>query len=242
MSYAAGIISEMGMQIAVDRLRKAGQKIEPLLIENQVRVWYNPDLKSLNYMVPGVICVLLLQMLVPMTSGNIVREKEHGTIEQLRVTPIRPVEMILGKTIPGVIVGYFNIFVILIVGKLWFGVPLRGNLFTLLFMSGLFIVSSLSLGVFISTFAHTQQQAMFITQFFMLPNMFLSGFMFPIKSMPPLMQYCTFVIPLRYFLVIVRGIFLKGVGFAQLWPEMLALTIFGAIMLIFSIMRFGKVQ
>jgi ABC-2 type transport system permease protein len=242
MSYATNILSEAGMNILVDRLRRLGTRVEPLLIENQPRVWYNPDLKSLNYMVPGVICILLMQMLVPMTSGNIVREKERGTIEQLRVTPLRAGEMILGKTIPGVIIGYFNIFVILIVGTLWFGVPLRGNVFTLLFTSGIFIISSLALGVVISTFTQTQEQAMFVTQFFMIPNMFLSGFMFPINSMPSLMQYCTYVIPLRYFLVIVRGIFLKGVGLAILWPETLALAIFSVLMLALSVYRFGKTK
>jgi ABC-2 type transport system permease protein len=216
--------------------------VERVLLENEVRVWYNPDLKSLNYMVPGVICVLLLQMLVPLTSLGIVREKEHGTIEQLRVTPIRPIEMILGKTIPGVIVGYFNVLVVLLVGRFWFDVPLRGSLLTLLFTSGLFIISALALGIFISTITENQQQAMFTGQFMLVPNLLLSGFMFPISSMPPAMQYFTYLIPLRYFLIIVRGVFLKGVGLEVLWPQALALAGFGTLMLVLSILRFGRTQ
>lgn len=242
LSYANNIIAEAGFKVVYDRFRKTGARVERVLLENEARVWYNPDLKSLNYMVPGVICVLLLQMLVPLTSLGIVREKERGTIEQLRVTPIRPVEMILGKTLPGVIVGYFNVLVILIVGRFWFGVPVKGSIVTLLFSCGLFIFSALALGIFISTICQTQQQAMFTGQFFMVPNILLSGFMFPISSMPPAMQYLTYLIPLRYFLIIVRGVFLKGVGLEHLWPHALALAVFGTVMLILSILRFGRTQ
>jgi ABC-2 type transport system permease protein len=239
-SYATSIVSEAGFQIVLDRFQRTGNKIERVLLENLPRVWYNPDLRSLNYMVPGTICVLLLQMLVPLTSLGIVREKERGTIEQLRVTPIRPIEMIIGKTLPGVFMGYFNVMVIITVGRFWFGVPVKGSLFVLLGMSGLFIISALALGIFISTITVTQQQAMFTGQFFMVPNMLLSGFMFPISSMPPLMQYFTYLIPLRYFLRIVRGIFLKGVGLAALWPDAAALAVFGGVMLTLSIVRFGR--
>jgi ABC-2 type transport system permease protein len=239
-SYATSIVSEAGFQIVLDRFQRTGNKIERVLLENLPRVWYNPDLRSLNYMVPGTICILLLQMLVPLTSLGIVREKERGTIEQLRVTPIRPIEMIIGKTLPGVFMGYFNVMVIITVGRFWFGVPVKGSLFVLLGMSGLFIISALALGIFISTITATQQQAMFTGQFFMVPNMLLSGFMFPISSMPPLMQYFTYLIPLRYFLRIVRGIFLKGVGLAALWPDAVALAVFGGVMLTLSIVRFGR--
>lgn len=241
-SYANSIVAEAGFKVVFDRFHRIGARIERVLLENEARVWYNPELKSLNYMVPGVVCVLLLQMLVPVTSLNIVREKERGTIEQLRVTPIRPVEMILGKTLPGVIVGYFNIIVILLVGWFWFGVPVRGSILTLFFTAGLFIVSVLGLGIFISTITENQQQAMLTGQFFIVPNILLSGFMFPISSMPELMQYLTYLIPLRYFLIIVRGVFLKGVGMEHLWPQALALTVFGAVMLTLSILRFGKTQ
>ena len=241
-SYANSIIAEAGFKVVFERFRKLGTRVERVLLENEARVWYNPDLKSLNYMVPGVICVLLLQMLVPLTSLGIVREKERGTIEQLRVTPIRPIEMILGKTIPGVIVGYFNVLVVLLVGRFWFGVPLRGSLLTLLFTSGLFIISALALGIFISTITENQQQAMFTGQFMLVPNLLLSGFMFPISSMPPVMQYFTYLIPLRYFLIIVRGVFLKGVGLDVLWPQALALAGFGTLMLVLSMLRFGRTQ
>jgi ABC-2 type transport system permease protein len=239
-SYAANIVSEAGFKIVLDRFRRLGSRVERVLLENEPRIWYNPDLKSLNYMVPGTICILLLQMLVPLTSLGIVREKERGTIDQLRVTAIRPVEMILGKTLPGVFMGYFNVLVIITVGRFWFGVPVKGSVLTLLLMSGLFIVSALALGIFISTITETQQQAMFTGQFFMVPNMLLSGFMFPISSMPAAMQYVTYLIPLRYFLRVVRGIFLKGVGISALWPDALALAVFGAIMLSLSILRFGR--
>jgi ABC-2 type transport system permease protein len=241
-SYAANIVAEAGFNVVFDRFQKLGMSVERVLLDPQPRVWYNPELKSLNYMVPGVICVLLLQMLVPLTSLGIVREKERGTIEQLRVTPIRPVEMIVGKTLPGVIVGYFNVFVILLVGRYWFGVPVRGSIVTLLFACGLFIVSALALGIFISTITESQQQAMFTGQFFLIPNVLLSGFMFPISSMPAAMQYATYLIPLKYFLIIVRGVFLKGVGMETLWPQALALAAFGAILLTLSIRRFGRTQ
>lgn len=241
-SYATSIVSEAGFRIILERFQRTGTKVDRVLLDNLPRVWYNPDLKSINYMVPGTICVLLLQMLVPLTSLGIVREKERGTIEQLRVTPIRPIEMILGKTLPGVFMGYFNVMVIITVGRFWFGVPVKGNLLTLFLMAGLFIVSALALGIFISTITTGQQQAMFTGQFFMVPNMLLSGFMFPISSMPPVMQWFTYLVPLRYFLRIVRGIFLKGVGLESLWPDAVALAIFGAVMLTLSILRFGRTK
>jgi len=241
-SYAANIIAESGFRIVLERFRRMGSRVERVLLENEPRIWYNPDLKSLNYMVPGTICILLLQMLVPLTSLGIVREKERGTIDQLRVTAIRPIEMILGKTLPGVFMGYFNVMVIIAVGWLWFGVPVKGSLLTLLLMSGLFIISALALGIFISTITESQQQAMFTGQFFMVPNMLLSGFLFPISSMPAAMQYITYLIPLRYFLRVVRGIFLKGVGIAALWPDAMALAVFGVLMLSLSILRFGRMS
>ncbi len=241
-SYANSIIAEAGFDVVFDRFQKLGTRIERVLLETESRVWYNPELKSLNYMVPGVICVLLLQMLVPLTSLGIVRERERGTIEQLRVTPIRPVEMILGKTLPGVIVGYFNVLIILLVGRLWFGVPVRGNVATLLFACGLFIVSALALGIFVSTITENQQQATFIGQFFLIPNILLSGFMFPISSMPVVMQYLTYLVPLKYFLIIVRGVFLKGVGLETLWPQAVALTIIGVGLLFLSARRFSRMN
>jgi ABC-2 type transport system permease protein len=242
LGYANTIVGEAGFNVVFDRFRRLGSRVERVLLENQARVWYNPDLRSVQYMVPGVICVLLLQVLTPLTSMNIVREKERGTIEQLRVTPIRPAEMVLGKTLPGVIVGYFNVLIVVVVGRFWFEVPLRGSILLLVAASGLFILSALALGLFISTLADTQQQAFFTAVFFMIPNILLSGFMFPISSMPPAMQLFTYLIPMRYFLVIVRGIFLKGIGAAYLWRESLALAVFGAVLLTLSIRRFGRSQ
>ena len=242
LAYASTIAAEVGADAALQHFRRTGARAPRTLLETETRVWYNPELKSVYYMVPGVICVLLLNVLTPLTSMNIVREKERGTIEQLRVTPIRPGEMILGKTLPGVIVGYFNVAIVLVTGKFWFGVPVRGSLVTLAVSAGLFIVSALALGLFISTLAETQQQALFTAIFFMIPNILLSGFLFPISSMPSAMQYVTFLIPMRYFLVIVRGIFLKGIGLEYLWPHVLALAAFGAVLMTLSIVRFGKVR
>ncbi|NWG14636.1 MAG: ABC transporter permease [Acidobacteria bacterium] len=239
-TYASSIIAEAGFEVVFERFSRMGVRVEKALLDTEPRIWYNPELKSLHYMVPGVICALLLQLLVPLTSLGIVRERERGTIEQLRVTPIRPTELILGKTLPGVVIGYFNVFVILLVGRFWFGIPLKGSLLTLLFTSGLFIISALALGIFISTITATQEQAMFTGQFLIVPNLLLSGFMFPISSMPQPMQYLTYLIPLRYFLEIVRGIFLKGVGLDVLWPQALALIVFGSAMLALSIRRFGR--
>ena len=240
LGYAGRIVAEAGGAAALERFRRSGARVEPVLVETETRVWYNPELRSVDYMVPGVICVLLLQVLTPLTAMNIVREKERGTIEQLRVTPIRPVEMILGKTLPGAIVGFFNIVVVLVVGRFWFGVPLRGSLATLALGSALFIVSALALGLFISTLADTQQQALFTAIFFMIPNILLSGFLFPISSMPEAMQAVTYAIPMRYFLVIVRGVFLKGIGLEHLWPQALALAAFGAALMAASVARFAK--
>jgi ABC-2 type transport system permease protein len=241
-AYAGTIIAEAGFEAVFDRFRRIGAKVERVLLDTEPRVWYNPELKRLHYMVPGVVCALLIQLLVPLTSLGIVREKERGTIEQLRVTPIRPAELIVGKTLPGVIIGFFNGIVIIVVGRFWFGVPLKGSLLTLLLTSGLFIISSLALGIFISTITETQQQAMFTGQFLIVPNLLLSGFMFPISSMPEPMQYVTYLIPLRYFLEIVRGIFLKGIGLDVLWPQTLALLGFGLVMLALSVLRFGRTQ
>jgi len=209
---------------ATDVVRHPVVAVEP-------RVWFNPELRSVNFMVPGIICVLLMESLVILTAIALVREKERGTMEQLIVTPIRPYELILGKAIPFVGLGYVNIAIVILVGTFWFEVAIRGSLPLLLALTGLFILTCLGMGLVASTISNTQQQASLTGQFTILPNMFFSGFMFPIASMPPLVQTLTYLIPLRYYITIVRGIFLKGVGWAELRDEAAILLVYGVAIL-----------
>jgi ABC-2 type transport system permease protein len=209
-------------------------------VDPTVRVWFNPDLKSVNFMVPGVIALILTIVTMTMTATAIVKEKERGTIEQLIVSPIRPYQLMLGKAIPFVIIGYADIFIVVLAGLLWFRVPIAGSFSLLLVLSGLFIMTTLGLGLLISTVSQTQQQAMMLGFFVNPPFMLLSGFIFPIASMPEPMQYLTYLIPLRYFLVIIRGIFLKGIGLGILWPQAAILLFFGIGVLTLSALRFQK--
>lgn len=211
------------------------------LVVPEPRIWFNPDLLSSHFMVPGVVALVLMIITMTLTSLGIVKEKEIGTLEQLMVTPIKPFELILGKLIPFVIIGFVDVLIVLAIARYWFRVPLVGNLLLLFGLSGLFILTTLGLGLFISTISRTQQQAMLIAQFFFfMPFMFLSGFSFPIANMPEVIQYITYLIPLRYFLEIVRGIFLKGATLAELWPQAVALFLFGAAILSLSTLRFHK--
>ncbi len=205
------------------------------------RIWFNPDLLSAYYMVPGVVALVLMIITMTLTSLGIVKEKEIGTLEQLMVTPIRPYQLILGKLLPFTVIGFVDVIIVLAIARFWFHVPLVGSLWLLFGLSGLFILTTLGLGLFISTIARSQQQAMLIAQFFFfMPFLFLSGFAFPVANMPRIIQYATYVIPLRYFLEIVRGVFLKGAGPAELWPQALALFGIGAAILTLSVLRFHK--
>jgi ABC-2 type transport system permease protein len=236
--YVTQIVNAEAARILVERL--GPKATAPAAVEPTVRVWFNPDLKSVNFMVPGVVALILTIVTMTMTATAIVKEKERGTIEQLIVSPIRPVQLMLGKAIPFVIIGYADILLVVLVGLLWFRVPIAGSFTLLLFLSGLFIMTTLGLGLLISTVSQTQQQAMMLAFFANPPFMLLSGFIFPIASMPEPMQYLTYLIPLRYFLVIIRGIFLKGVGLDVLWPQALALAAFGGAVLVLSAIRFQK--
>jgi ABC-2 type transport system permease protein len=192
-------------------------------------------------MVPGVVALVLMIITTTLTSLGIVREKEIGTLEQLMVTPIRSYELILGKLIPFVIIGAIDAAIVLSIALFWFDVPMRGNILLLAVLSGLFLLTTLGLGIFVSTISRSQQQAMLIAQFFFfMPFMFLSGFAFPISNMPEPIQYFTYLIPLRYFLEIVRGVFLKGNGLAELWPQTAALVGFGLLILTLSVLRFRR--
>ncbi|MBP1750742.1 MAG: transporter permease, partial [Deltaproteobacteria bacterium] len=204
------------------------------------RAWYNADLKSKNYNVPGVIAIMILVVCLLLTSMAIVREREIGTMEQLMVTPIRPTELILGKTIPFAIIGFFDMFLVTLVGVIWFDVPIRGSILLLVLATGVYLLSVLGIGLFISTISKTQQQAMMATFLFFAPAVLLSGLMFPIENMPVAAQIITYLNPLRYFLVIIRGIFLKGSGIMILWPQFLALFVLGASVVAISSLRFKK--
>lgn len=215
--------------------------IKPIRVNPEVRVWYNPDLKSAHFMVPGVVALVLVIVTMTLTSLGLVKEKELGTLEQLMVTPIKPAQLIIGKLLPFVVIGAIDVTLVLTVARFWFEVPMRGNVLLLYGLSGLFILTTLGLGLFVSTISRTQQQAMMTAQFFiLLPSMYLSGFTFPIENMPHWIQMITYVLPLRYFFTIIRGIFLKGVGIAELWPQALALLVFGVTILTLSVLRFRK--
>jgi ABC-2 type transport system permease protein len=192
-------------------------------------------------MVPGVLALILMVITLLLTSLGIVKEKEIGTLEQLMVTPIKPYQLIIGKLLPFVMIATIDILLVISVAYWWFGVALRGSFFLLLGLSGLFVLTTLGLGLFVSTVSKTQQQAMMTAMFFIfLPLMFFSGFAFPIENMPKIIQYVSYLLPLRYYLVIVRGLFLKGVGIAELWPEAAALLVFGIVILTLSVLRFKK--
>lgn len=240
LGYARQIVGAEGTRIAMERLGLRPNERPPMPLNASVRVWFNPDLKAVNYMIPGVVAMILTMVTMTMPATAIVREKERGTIEQLIVTPLSPVQLVIGKVIPFIIIGYADIFLVLAVGKFWFAVPMAGSGTLLLVLSGLFILCTLGLGLFISSVSQTQQQALMLGFFFNPPMMLLSGFIFPIESMPEAMQYVTYLIPLRYFLLIIRGIFLKGVGLEVLWPQALALGAFGLVILALSARRFGK--
>ncbi|MEO8099034.1 MAG: ABC transporter permease [Acidobacteriota bacterium] len=204
------------------------------------RVWFNPELKSRNYFVPGVIVNIIMLVTLSLTTMAIVREKEIGTMEQLMVTPIRPMELILGKTLPFILIGFWDMLLVLAASLIVFKVPFVGNFWLLCLAAFLFILTTLGAGLLISTVSKTQQQANMATFLLFQPFMMLSGFSFPIRSMPIAIQYFTYINPMRYFLEIVRGIFLKGTGINILWPNLVALGVFGVIILSISISRFKK--
>ena len=210
------------------------------MVELKERVVFNPDLVSRNYFLPGVIGLLISLITVMLTSMSIVRERETGTIEQIIVSPIKPLELILGKSIPFVIIGFVDIVIITIIAIAWFGVPFHGSFLFLLFSGFLYILSNIAIGLFISTVSKTQQQAMLSFFLIFMPAILLSGFIFPIYSMPDIIQLITYLNPLRYFISVIRGVFLKGVGFAALWKDLLGLLIIGVSLIVVSTRWFSK--
>jgi ABC-2 type transport system permease protein len=237
---AASLVAARSSELSVGRLASSGGRLAIAPITLEPTTWYNPDLRTAVYIVPGLIGVILTMTMVMLTAMAIVRERERGTLEQLIVSPVRNVELVVGKILPYVIIGYVQITLILLAGRVVFAVPFLGSPALLYALSFMFIAANLALGLFFSTVAKTQQQAMQMSFFFLLPNILLSGFMFPFEAMPHPAQWLSQVLPLTHFLRIVRGITLKGSGFADAVPELLWLTaILGALVTIASL-RFTK--
>ena len=247
-AYAAGVVAAFSEDIAKNPLRRPSIQVVmrgggsgfSAPVEADTRVWFNPDLRSRNYFVPGVAANILLIITLILTAQAIIREKELGTLEQLMVTPMRPIELMLGKTLPFALVGMVNTLLITGGALLIFRVPFRGNFLLLMFCALLFLMTSLGYGLFLSTVSSTQQQANMASFFFIMPSFMLSGFIFPISNMPLAIQYLSYLNPLLYFMKILRGIFLKGSGVSVLWPQMLILAFYGVVILGLSALRFRK--
>jgi ABC-2 type transport system permease protein len=241
LSAAQLIGQSLSTRIAVERYSRQSQLNAPTApVDVRTQVWYNPDLLSTYYMIPGVIGMILFALTSILTASAIVRERERGTIEQLIVTPIRPWELVVGKLLPYVILAFLNALEVLALGHWWFHVPIRSNLSIILLLSGLFLLSSLGIGLLASTFANTQQEAMLMVWMIMLPAIFLSGFFFPLESMPKVLQWVSYLLPLRYYLTIIRSLLLKENGLVGLQDEIIALIIFGLALLTIASLRFKK--
>ena len=243
---ASSYVSQIALAFAQQAQQQRLYRVAPQLIDQipsvqlQPRPWYNPDLRSRWFFVPGVIGSLTTLLVITLTSFAVVREREIGTLEQIMVTPIRPVEFILGKTLPFFLIGLFDALLIGAVGTFWFQIPFRGNIWVLLTGAVLFLICMLGMALLISTVSSTQQQAMVTAFFVIMPTITFSGFGFPISAMPQWMQTLSYAIPLRYFLIVLRGTYLKGVGFDILWPQMAALAGIGLFGLTVAILRFHK--
>jgi ABC-2 type transport system permease protein len=238
LGYARSLIGGYGQDLLAERLPAA--PVAPL-VSAEVRVWFNPELESRDFMIPGIVALLLLVVTTNLSAMGIVRERELGTLEQLNVTPIARWELILGKLLPYAAIGLIDVVLVLMVAIYWFEVPMRGSLPLLFALSAVYLFTTLGLGLLVSTISNTQQQAMMTTTFFFLmPMIYLSGFIFPIENMPAWIQPFTYLIPLRYFLVILRGLFLKGVGLETFWPQALALAAWGIAILGLATLRSSK--
>jgi len=247
-AYASQIVTGYSAHVAPDQQRSrvmarasmGSINLKSPRVSDSARVWFNPDLKSRNYFVPGVVCNLIMVVTVMLTAMAIVREKEIGTMEQLMVTPIRPLELMIGKMLPAALVGLMDLVMITTAALLIFHIPFRGNPLLLGLSASLFLLTSLGIGLFVSTISYTQQQAIMSSSLIAIPTFMLSGFAYPIRNMPIAVQYFTYLNPLRYLIEIVRGIFLKGVGLSVLWPQLLTLLIYGTIVMGLSASSFRK--
>jgi drug efflux transport system permease protein len=241
--YAATVIGAYSQEQLISRLQRRGAQwlgnlSTPVVVES--RAWFNPNLISRYSMIPGVIAMVVLLLSLMLTALAVVREKEIGTLEQILVTPIRPIELMLGKTIPFVLISLGDVILVTLVGVYWFEVPFHGHILVLLLGTIAFLFNSVGLGLLISTVASTQQQAMMAGNLFLTPAILLSGLIFPIANMPVFFQYLTRLNPLMYFIIVVQGIFLKGAGLALLWPQMLSMTVLGLAMLTLAVLRFKQ--
>lgn len=239
--YMSGFLADHAARVTEQRFERRDAGAPPVpRIEPETRVWFNPDLKSVNFFVPAVAAQILLIISQMFTAMAIVRERELGTLEQLSVTPIRPVELMLGKMLPFAVTGMIDFTIVLLVAKLWFHVPLRGSV-PFLYLAALpFLICTLGTGLVISVFCKTQQQALITNFFFTMPAMLLSGFVFPIANMPKVLQWLTYAVPLRYFLEIIRGVFLQGVGPHVLWRQCVAMVGIGVVLVFFGVRGFRK--
>jgi ABC-2 type transport system permease protein len=238
LGYAVNLVAGYAEELL--RAPRAGLRVTPP-VDAETRIWFNPQLDSRDFMIPGVLALLLMVVTANLSSMAIVREREVGTYEQLAVTPLRRWELIVGKLLPFAIIGMLDVLLVVGVAIFWFEVPLRGSFVLLCGMSAIYLLSTLGVGLFVSTISQTQQQSMMtVVFFFMLPMLYLSGFIFPIENMPRVIQPVTYLIPLRYYLVMVRGIFLKGVGLESFWPDALALLGWGVGILALAVARSRK--
>ena len=241
LSAAQLIGQSYATQVISDQSQLAGRSaaINPPL-EVRTQVWYNPDLVGAYFMIPGVIGMILNFTTTLLTASTIVRERERGTIEQLIVTPIRSWELVVGKIVPYILLGLFDTVEVLLIGHFWFNVPVRSSIGLIIITSGLLLLSSLGTGLLASTIANTQQEAFMTVMFTILPSVFLSGFFFPLEAMPPFLQFVSYLIPLRYFLVIIRSLMIKGVGVAAIQNEIIGLALLGVILMGLAAGRFHK--
>lgn len=241
LSAAKLIGQSYATQILTEKLARSGTglRLQPP-VEVRTTVWYNPDMISAYFMIPGVIGMVLYAITAILTASAVVRERERGTIEQLIVTPIRPWELVVGKVLPYLLLGMFDALEVIAVGHWWFGVPVRGSLLLIVVLCLLFLLSGLGIGLFASTVANTQQEAMLTVFTTILPAIFLSGFFFPLSSMPIILQWVSYLIPLRYFLNIIRVLLLKGVGLESIRGDVIALLIFGIVIMGAASLRFRK--
>lgn len=240
LSAATLIGQSKGAQILQQKMVVTGKSGTNNVIDIRTQVWYNPEMVSAYYMIPGLIGMILQFLTTILTATSIVRERERGTIEQLIVTPLKPWELVIGKITPYIIIAFFDTIEVLIAGVLLFNVPINGSITLLLLLCALFLVTTLGIGLFISTVANTQQEAMLTTMFTIMPSIFLSGFFFPLAAMPSILQWVSYLVPLRYFLIIARGIVLKGVGVGAIYPEVIALSIFALVIMTAASFRFRK--
>lgn len=241
LSAARLIGQAYATEILAETIASTGQKFElQPPVDVRTNVWYNPDLVSAYFMIPGVIGMILFSITAILTATAVVRERERGTIEQLIVTPIRSWELIVGKITPYVLLAILDMIEVLAIGHWWFGVPIQGSLALILLTSGIFLLSGLGIGLFASTVANTQQEAMLIVWMTLLPAIFLSGFFYPIQAMPQILQWVSLLMPLRYYLVIIRALLLKGVGLEMILNQVLALIAFAVVIMTAASVRFHK--